>query len=289
MKYFLNYLTEFFKSDNDDEDIDIIFEGVVPSNTIEETPKENFQKTNLIPQNYNLQFQNSKNMKNDNINMPNNLPNIKNYFSSIKKSNHFQSSNNGEMPSTININSQINLKNNNSEMPLNININSQINLKNNNFEIPPTINYNSQINLKNNNVKMSDDFFKLANESVLTTNFQTNVMKNNTIDDLNIGEDDDDEEGDDHQKRLSTFSEYKPMKFKFGKSHPDQVVETSSMSVVEPPDLTYNLRIIDEILDSGSLSSLQMEAIAYACQMHEKFLETDERAAFFLGFYIFIL
>jgi hypothetical protein len=37
--------------------------------------------------------------------------------------------------------------------------------------------------------------------------------------------------------------EYKPSKLTFGKPHPDAVVETASLAAVEPPDITYKLKV----------------------------------------------
>lgn len=52
---------------------------------------------------------------------------------------------------------------------------------------------------------------------------------------------------------------------KIGKQHPDRVVETSTLSSVPPPDITYTLAL--PVSDSGVLSALQLEAITYACQV----------------------
>lgn len=54
---------------------------------------------------------------------------------------------------------------------------------------------------------------------------------------------------------------------KIGKHHPDLVVETSTLSSVPPPDITYSLSLPCSVADKGSLSALQLEAIIYACQV----------------------
>lgn len=54
---------------------------------------------------------------------------------------------------------------------------------------------------------------------------------------------------------------------KIGKHHPDLVVETSTLSSVPPPDITYSLSLPSSVADKGSLSALQLEAIIYACQV----------------------
>lgn len=42
-------------------------------------------------------------------------------------------------------------------------------------------------------------------------------------------------------------------------------METSTLSSVPPPDITYTLAL--PASDSGVLSALQLEAITYACQV----------------------
>lgn len=56
-----------------------------------------------------------------------------------------------------------------------------------------------------------------------------------------------------------------PCSAKIGKQHPDRVVETSTLSSVPPPDITYTLALPTS--DNGTLSALQLEAITYACQV----------------------
>lgn len=55
---------------------------------------------------------------------------------------------------------------------------------------------------------------------------------------------------------------------KIGLRHPDPVVETSSLSSVNPPDVWYRLSIPEETIDRGCLSALQLEAITYAAQVN---------------------
>ena len=45
------------------------------------------------------------------------------------------------------------------------------------------------------------------------------------------------------------------------------MVETSTLSSVPPPDITYSLSLPRSVADKGSLSALQLEAIIYACQV----------------------
>lgn len=70
---------------------------------------------------------------------------------------------------------------------------------------------------------------------------------------------------------------------KLGKKHPDPVVETASLSSVEPSDVWYKLSLPDDTIKSGSLSALQLEAITYASQQHEHLLPDGSRAGFLIG------
>lgn len=59
-------------------------------------------------------------------------------------------------------------------------------------------------------------------------------------------------------------------------------MESLSLSAAEPPDIHYKLRI-DDAIERECLSSLQLEAISYACQRHEQFLPSNQRCGFFIG------
>jgi hypothetical protein len=80
-----------------------------------------------------------------------------------------------------------------------------------------------------------------------------------------------------------TFTDYKPSKLSIGQPHPDPIVETASLSAVQPPEPTYNLLIAEEMEKSGALSCLQLETIVYASQRHMQHLADSSRAGFFLG------
>ncbi|KAJ0098751.1 hypothetical protein Patl1_19774 [Pistacia atlantica] len=73
-----------------------------------------------------------------------------------------------------------------------------------------------------------------------------------------------------------TFTDYRPPKLSIGPPHPDPIVETSSLSAVQPPEPTYDLQIKDDLESSKALSCLQIETLVYACQM-------VLRAGFFVG------
>lgn len=70
---------------------------------------------------------------------------------------------------------------------------------------------------------------------------------------------------------------------KLGKKHPDPVVETASLSSVEPTDVWYKLSLPEETIQSGALSALQLEAVTYAAQQHEHYLPDGTRAGFLIG------
>ncbi|KAK4398778.1 protein FORGETTER 1 [Sesamum angolense] len=63
----------------------------------------------------------------------------------------------------------------------------------------------------------------------------------------------------------------------------DPIVETSSLSAVQPPEPTYNLKIKDDLESSKALSCLQIETLVYASQRHLQHLPNGARAGFFLG------
>jgi hypothetical protein len=64
--------------------------------------------------------------------------------------------------------------------------------------------------------------------------------------------------------------------------HPCKVVESSSLSAVALPKLTYPL--VPELIQNKNLSGLQLEGVAFACQKHQDYLEDGERrAGFFIG------
>ncbi|KAK9499331.1 hypothetical protein O3M35_002384 [Rhynocoris fuscipes] len=80
-----------------------------------------------------------------------------------------------------------------------------------------------------------------------------------------------------------TYANYMPSKLKIGSKHPDPVVESTSLSSVEPVDVWYELIIPKTIISSGALSALQLEAITYACQQHEVILPSGMRGGFLIG------
>uniref|UniRef100_H3AXE2 Protein strawberry notch homolog 2 n=2 Tax=Latimeria chalumnae TaxID=7897 RepID=H3AXE2_LATCH len=95
------------------------------------------------------------------------------------------------------------------------------------------------------------------------------------------------DEGEDEEAEelghAETYADYVPLKSRIGKPHPDRVVETSTLSSVPPPDISYSLSLPESTTNSGLLSALQLEAIIYACQQHEVILQSGQRAGFLIG------
>jgi hypothetical protein len=82
---------------------------------------------------------------------------------------------------------------------------------------------------------------------------------------------------------LITYLPYKPKKFKLGCHHPDLVVETTSLASVEPPAVSYQLKLPERVIKKRMLSALQLEAVVYACQSHQFILGNGQRKGFLLG------
>lgn len=80
-----------------------------------------------------------------------------------------------------------------------------------------------------------------------------------------------------------TYAEYTPAKLRSGIAHPDSVVESASLSSILPPDVRYHLSIPEYLIDMGSISALQLEAVIYACQMHERRMPSGERYGYLIG------
>ncbi|CRK86966.1 CLUMA_CG000782, isoform A [Clunio marinus] len=112
----------------------------------------------------------------------------------------------------------------------------------------------------------------------------TNVMPKVTNIRINGLNQIEEEEGEDEEMGVAeTYADYWPAKLKIGKKHPDPVVETASLSSVEPSNIHYKLSIPSDCIEQGMLSALQLEAITYTCQAHECMLEDGSRAGFLVG------
>uniref|UniRef100_A0A6G1SIS9 Protein strawberry notch 1 n=1 Tax=Aceria tosichella TaxID=561515 RepID=A0A6G1SIS9_9ACAR len=93
-----------------------------------------------------------------------------------------------------------------------------------------------------------------------------------------------DADGDEEYHEVETYADYEPAKLKLGKTHPDPVVETSSLSTVEPPDIDYTLKLPAKVIDGALLSSLQLESVIYACQQHAQLMpDRKTRRGFLIG------
>ena len=77
---------------------------------------------------------------------------------------------------------------------------------------------------------------------------------------------------------------YEPSaRFKGAKKHPAILVQSKSLGAVDPPPLKVKLSIPQDIIDRGILSSMNLEAIAYAKQAHTTRLENGARAGMLIG------
>ncbi|XP_011297794.1 protein strawberry notch isoform X2 [Fopius arisanus] len=92
-----------------------------------------------------------------------------------------------------------------------------------------------------------------------------------------------DEADDEEMGVAETYADYMPTKLKLGRKHPDPVVETASLSSVEPTDVWYKVSLPEDTIKSGALSALQLESITYASQQHEHILPDGTRAGFLIG------
>ena len=82
------------------------------------------------------------------------------------------------------------------------------------------------------------------------------------------------------------YYDYVCRSLSFGVPHPSEIAEPRGLSTISLPEPTYPLRdALDNcnIIDSGKLSSLQLEGVQYACQRHQLMLAGGTRAGFFLG------
>ena len=82
---------------------------------------------------------------------------------------------------------------------------------------------------------------------------------------------------------MITENDYTPLKFLLGPKHPNPLIEKASLASVTPPDVTYKLRLPDEIIRRGFLSSPQLEALVYSSQVHQEILPNGTRAGFLIG------
>uniref|UniRef100_A0A7M5XKE9 Uncharacterized protein n=1 Tax=Clytia hemisphaerica TaxID=252671 RepID=A0A7M5XKE9_9CNID len=130
------------------------------------------------------------------------------------------------------------------------------------------------------NIKPSHPTLSSTVKELSTLNKRS--LSPNIISSSNDYEDDDDDP-DQQLIHTDTFADYMPLKVHVGYTHPDPVVETSSMASVAPPDVWYSLMLPTDIIDERKLSALQLESIVYSSQQHEKLFPDGKRAGFLIG------
>nr|XP_014344033.1 PREDICTED: protein strawberry notch homolog 2 [Latimeria chalumnae] len=129
----------------------------------------------------------------------------------------------------------------------------------------------------------SRDFAGLSSLDELTTLINTSSFPTYQPPPPTEEEDEGEDEEAEELGHAETYADYVPLKSRIGKPHPDRVVETSTLSSVPPPDISYSLSLPESTTNSGLLSALQLEAIIYACQQHEVILQSGQRAGFLIG------
>lgn len=82
----------------------------------------------------------------------------------------------------------------------------------------------------------------------------------------------------------SVFSSYKVRRLEIpgAQAHPTDLVESSALSSVLPPEPTYQPHFHPEIISKGILSDIQLESVIYAGEAHSKYLGShpdDKNAA----------
>jgi len=80
-----------------------------------------------------------------------------------------------------------------------------------------------------------------------------------------------------------SYSDYVPAKLTYGPPHVEHVVESASLACVAPTDITFTPSLPADAMSNGVLSRVQLEAVVYSLQQHEKRLPSGYRAGFFIG------
>lgn len=83
----------------------------------------------------------------------------------------------------------------------------------------------------------------------------------------------------------SLYENYEPerLTIKGAKPHPTPLVQSAAMAAVNPPEPTYRPILPEGPIKSGKISDIQLEAVVYAGQAHEKVLPDGNRQGFFIG------
>jgi hypothetical protein len=87
------------------------------------------------------------------------------------------------------------------------------------------------------------------------------------------------------EEKGGVYARYQVKKavYKGSKPHPAKISESIVMASVELPDVKYELHIPEGMIKSGALSDVQLEAVTYACQIHEQRNVDKSRKEFLLG------
>ena len=80
------------------------------------------------------------------------------------------------------------------------------------------------------------------------------------------------------------YENYVPSKVTQGATHPDHVVETSTLSQLTPPDVPEGFdHRLDDAVEAETLSSMQLESVVYASMKHEQRLRAGEERVLLRG------
>ena len=110
-----------------------------------------------------------------------------------------------------------------------------------------------------------------------TNNKRQEDLETEKEQDMNIAE-----AAEDNEDETEVYQDYRPAKLAEGCAHPDAAIETASLASVAPPDITYKHHLGD-IVQKGTLSSLQLESVVYANMRFAQTMEGGQRYGFFLG------
>lgn len=111
----------------------------------------------------------------------------------------------------------------------------------------------------------------------------TGSLQNRTVQQSLTSTEDELEDEDDQFSSADTYANYRPSKLKLGYEHPDPIVESSSLASVEPPQVWFDLKFPEMVIEEVRLSALQLEAVVYACQQHMNLLADGSRSGFLIG------
>lgn len=81
------------------------------------------------------------------------------------------------------------------------------------------------------------------------------------------------------------YEEYRPQRLRLAgaQPHPGKLVQSAAMASVLPPAPSYAPRLPKNLVESGTLSAAQLEAVVYAGQAHQQSNLDGTRRGFFIG------